>query len=345
MSDTSTHTNDNDTGNTNTGGVDINSLAINEDDANVEINSEWKVDPASSVYAEFSDGYSFRNLIEYLRLTNFKGVFRFYGDKIVYEESNEDKTILNHALIKPYELTDYQFSSRTGEIIVAVNLVKFRNVTKNIGKKDRAALCKTANDPNLYVQVFNINSQSSGEQSGLYVVPTEPIGYTIFTYPTYERIEERPNCTIYQADFSKMCTSMISVKSTYVTAHGLDRGIIFKGMTASGVPGCIRDFGKVRKEQETKFHGKLKNISSSLGGFSAVKLKTSDQPTPKLKIGEFGEIQHVTISMPTIKGLAKLNNLSPMGTIKVYVEKGCPLKFICSIGGYGKLTVYIRSDE
>lgn len=310
--------------------------------------SERMIDPAGSFYAEFSDGYTFRNLIEYVRLTNFEGVIRCYSDKIVYEQSNEDGTILNKFEIYTYQLTDYQISSRTNEVIVSVNMVKFRNVTKNVGKKDRCSIYKAPNDTTLYVQIFNANSQSNGEPSGLFPIETHDVVYNEYQDMHYDREENQPNCTVYQAEFAKMCASMISVKSSYITAHGMEKGIIFKGIKSDGTNAYIKDFGKVRQEQDKKIHAKLRNIDKSIASIGPIEnmtIKTSNVPAPKLRIGEFGEIQRFSISMTTIKGLAKLNNLSPMGTIKFYIEKGKPLRLICSIGCYGKLIVYIRSYD
>lgn len=309
--------------------------------------SEREVDLSAMCYAEFSDGYSFRNLIEYLRLTNLNGAIRFYKDCIKYEQSNEDSTILNHFEIHTYELTDYKIESRTDEVIISVNLAKFRNVTKNIGKKDRASLYKLPNDPNLYVQILNTNSQCGGEPSGLFPVETFDGGYTVYKYPTYKRKENQPNCTIYQAEFAKMCSSMQSVKSSYVAAHAMEKGIIFKGISASGSTSCIKDFGKIRREQEKKIKHRLRGVNQQLNIINNPNtvVRAPKAPGPRIRIAEYGEIERYCISMPTIRGLGKLNNLSPMGTIKIYVEKHKPLKLICSIGGYGKLTIHIRSFE
>jgi hypothetical protein len=310
--------------------------------------TERVVDPAGSFYAEFSDGYTFRNLIEYIRLTNFDGVIRCYKNKIKYEQSNDDETILNKFEIFTYQLTDYQISSRTNEVIIPINMVKFRNVTKNVGKKDRCSIYKASNETTLFVQIFNANSQTNGEASGLFPIETQDIPYNEYDDIKYDREKDQPNCTVYQAEFSKMCASMISVKSSYVTAHGTEKGIIFKGIKSDGTNAYIKDFGKVRPDQDKKMHFRLRAIDKSLANFGPIEnmtIKTSNIPAPKLRIGEFGEIQRFSISMTTMKGLAKLNNLSPMGTLKFYVEPGKPLRIICSIGGYGELTVYIRSYD
>jgi hypothetical protein len=299
------------------------------------------IDPAASFYSEFSDGYTFRNLIEYIRITNFSGTIKCYPGEITYIQSNEDGTVLNKFEIQTYQLTDYQFTSRTNEILIPVNMVKFRNVTKNVGKKDRCSILKMPNDGTLYVQIFNANSQSNGEPSGIFPVETHEFVGEEYEEPYCSQPEDQPNCAIYQAEFSKMCASMNSVKSNYVMAHGMEKGIIFKGIKADGTTAYIKDFGKVRQQEEKKIHYNLRNLDKL--GVNANTKKPATVPTPKLRIGESGEIRKFSISMSTIKGLAKLNNLSPMGTIKVYIRKDEPLRFICNIGCYGKLTIYIQS--
>lgn len=331
---------------------DSNDDDSNDDDIDNIINSlepfEKEIDVNAKCYAEFSDGYSFRNLIEYLRLTNLTGTFRFYTDKIVYEKSNKDHTILNQFIIYPHELTDYNLDSKTGEIITTVTLSNFRNVTKNIGKKDRAILYKSPNDSRLYIRILNSNSQSGSEPSGLFPVDTEDIEYYEYAHPTFTRKENEPNCTVNQTDFAKMCSSMLAVKSRYVTAHGMRNGIIFKGISSTGKVVYVKDFGKVREEQEKIYNKNITILNSCINSINSFRnnrkiIKSSNVPAPKLRIGEYAEIDRFTMSMPTIRGLAKLNNLSPMGNIKIYIERGKPLRFICSIGGYGKLTVHVRS--
>lgn len=112
-------------------------------------------DPTASFVAEFSDGYSFRNMIEYLRVTNTQGNFRFGRESIKYEQANASNVILNQIEIQSFELTHYEFYSRTDEIIIGVTIADMRLITKTTGKKDGIRLYKMPNDPLLYIQIIS----------------------------------------------------------------------------------------------------------------------------------------------------------------------------------------------
>jgi hypothetical protein len=328
---------------------DIYSQLINNEDKlinealTIAMTTERDIDPRGTFYAEFSDGYTFRNLFEYLRLTNLDAVIKLYPDRIIYEQMSEDQIILNKFIIKTHELTDYQFSSATDEIIVSVSLVKFRGVSKNIAKKDRCSIFKEPDNPTLYVQIFNANNQSNGEASGIFPVETQEVEITEYQDTPFQRSTKNPNCTIYQGEFAKMCTSMLSVKSSHVNIHCLDKGVIFKGAKPDGSFGYIKDFGKVREEQNKMVRSKL-NLIKNINTFDNMPIRSSTVPAPKLRIGEFGELARFSIPMDKIRALSKLHNISPMGAIKIYAEddKEKPLRLICNIGSYGKLYVYIR---
>ena len=72
-----------------------------------------KIYSNSNITAECGDGYTLRNLVEYLRLTNFNGRFKPY--KILYERENADADengkYLNSMVIEKHALTDYSMAS------------------------------------------------------------------------------------------------------------------------------------------------------------------------------------------------------------------------------------------
>ena len=83
-------------------------------------------------YAEFSDGYSFRNLVEYLKSTNNTGNFLFSSRGINYIQNNTSNTLLNCVEIRGYDLTAYVFNAKLEQIDVGVNLSNLRSITKKL---------------------------------------------------------------------------------------------------------------------------------------------------------------------------------------------------------------------
>ena len=300
-------------------------------DSNVMI-SKINVDNGASVFATFVDGSSFRNMIEYIRLPNIEGVFRFTRYSIFYEQGDQDNNILNVMNLKTYELTDYSFESKSDEIVVGINLADLRNITRNVGKKDHIDLYKLPSEPkNLYIR---IRSQSEkGSESNLYLLPITTTSYTIYTLADYERGKKDPTCTIYQSDFSKLCKSLATIKCSHATVHGFTKGLVFKGILNTGAIGSVKEFGKC---SSATVQTNLRSIVPEGGAIIRAKL-----PPPRLNIGEAGEIERFRIDINILKYLIKLNALSPTGTVKIYIEKGLPLKMVCNIGTFGKMSVYL----
>ena len=296
--------------------------------------SEKKYDTTSSFFATFIDGSSFRNMIEYLRLPSIEGVFRFSKHKIVYEQGDKDNNILNVAELKTYELTDYDFISKSDEIVVGVNLCEIRNVCRNVGKKDHIDIYKLSNEPrNLYIR---IRSQSEkGSESNLYLLGIASTYYHVYTIPQYIiKTKKNPTCTIYQTDFSKMCKSLSTIKCSHAMVHGFEKGVVFKGILSSGKIGSVKEYGKCSANIE-------KPVKSILNDNKLNNIIKSKKPPPKLQVGEIGEVERFKIDIAVIKYLIKLNALSSTGTIKIYVEKDLPLKMVCNIGTFGKMTIYL----
>ena len=294
-----------------------------------------QIDVNATFFATFIDGSSFRNMIEYIRLPSIEGVFRFTKHTILYEQGDNDNNILNVVELKTYELVDYEFHSNSEEVIVGINLSEIRDICRNVGKKDHIDLYKLAGEPkNLYIR---IRSQSEkGSESNLYLLNITTItDYTVYTLPEYVRGKKDPTCTIYQSDFSKLCKSLAVIKCTHAMVHGFQKGIICKGILRTGAIGSVKEFGKCSVNDSST--SQLKSIVPA-GTGTIIK---ASKPPPKLNIGEIGEIERFRIDINIIKYLQKLNALSPTGTIKVYIEKKLPLKMVCDIGGFGKMSTYL----
>ncbi len=303
-------------------------------DANSVLLAKRQVDMNATFFATFIDGSSFRNMIEYIRLPSIDGVFRFTKHKVLYEQGDKDNNILNVVELKTYELVDYEFVSKSEEIVVGINLAEMRNICRNVGKKDHIDLYKLPGEPkNLYIR---IRSQSEkGSESNLYLMNITTTDYTVYTLPEYERGKKDPTCTIYQSDFSKLCKSLVVIKCSHAMIHGFQKGITCKGILSTGIIGSVKEFGKCNINESSSTQ--LKSIEPT-GPGTIVK---ASRPPPRLNVGEVGEIERFRIDITIIKYLQKLNALSPTGTIKVYIEKKLPMKMVCNIGTFGKMSTYL----
>jgi len=312
-----------------------------EEEYSDEVNTyEYKLDPEASFFATFIDGSSFRYLIEYLRLNSVEGTFLFKKDCIVYAEENDDETVLNYVNIKTYELTDYEYNSFNDQIISKISLSELRNKTRTVGKKEQMDIYRRSEEPtNLYIQVRS-QEKSSGDNPVYYCMPMESDELTILNLPHYNRGKKNPNCTIYQSDFSKLCKALVVNKCSYVEFLGYDKGIVIKGYSSKGTIAMVKEYGK--RNQQNK--NKSSTAKSILNVNTQSRIK-SEKTAPKLAIRDINEINRYKVYIDQIKALAKLNGFSPNGTIKFYIEEEKPMKLVCNIGTFGKLSIFIRNAE
>ena len=288
-------------------------------------------DPEASFVAEFSDGYSFRNMFEYLRVTNSHGTFIFKKDEICYMQGDDNNTILNQIEILVHELPDYKFKSSTPEIVIGINIQDIRSITKTIGKKDSVILYKQPNSNDIQIQIVN-SSRGTGRQnySKVRLQRREIPDYSL---PDFQNDEKHPNFTIPSADFSRTCTSISSVKCDKIIIHGYPRGTQFDAVMHGGVV------------QRYERMGSCEMISGIVRDACILDENGNPGKRVKMVVKSDGPVPSVVVRTSTIKALSKLNNLSANGTIKFYMEPDNPIKIMSKIGTYGTLRVYIKSYE
>jgi hypothetical protein len=287
-------------------------------------------------YAEFSDGYSFRNLIEYLKSTNTNGNFIFHKDGISYSQHNNSNSLLNFIELRGYDLPVYVYRSTEDSIRVGINLANLRSITKSVGKKDSIRIYMVYNNPLLHISISSPNTKELN-RNNISVIRPQKLEVVEYEINEYQRDDSSPNCTTPAFDFNKMCSAMNALKCTHILVYGDETSIIFKGMFDGDLVGRTDTFGIVKKKeehlpqlQEISEYGKI--ITSAYN--DTIQPHTINKPSSN---------QHnIKIDVSTIKALGKLNNLSPNGTIKMYMEEGLPFKMISNIGSYGKLIIYLR---
>jgi len=311
----------------------------NTDDENMEYYIEniqtTENDPSASFFSEITDGNSFKNLIEFLRLTNKKGNFRITPTKIIYEQSDvDDKTsIINHVEIYASELACYEFKAKN-DFIIGVDISDIRVHTKGIGKKDSIRLYKNADDQFLYIQILSNNSRFLESENINMILPKNGDVLNI-EYCKYESNESNPDCKIIAASFSRLCSSMTALKSEYVILHCSPGEIIFDGVKPGNTSSKVVTFKSPSGQIPYS-----RNDDDNLDKFVIPK------KLPKIKIVSKTENKIVKLKIKSgiLKSLSKLNNLSVGGNLKFFYDVDKPLKIVCQIGNYGILRTYIKSE-
>lgn len=274
--------------------------------------------------AEFSDGYSLRNLIEYLKASNTTtGRLIFARDRISFVRSNHQATVLNEVVFRTYDLPRYYYNSEEPTIVFGANMTNIRPITRSIGKKDSARLFMQKGDSRLYIQILSQNAKALSRENVNVIVSqnVDPEGYDL---EEYVRSVDRPNCSVPCHDFTKMCGAMNSLKCSYVTAQGFENGMTFIGMIEGNIFGRVDRFGECGTGlTDMPLLNAAPGESSSAGGA---------QPS-------------IRISISIIKALSKINNLTSNGNIRMYFEQDRPLKLVCNVGTYGQLDIYLKEED
>ena len=297
-------------------------------------------DPDSHFMAEFYDGYVFRMLIEYLRDTNTSGNFIITEEGISYTQCDGEERLLNDIFIYGHELTKFRFHSKTGKIIIGADIDDLRQKAKSIRKKFGVTLYKEPGQDFLCMQIHG--QTSTGSSGNIIMIKPEHVSLTKADLPIYKNPETKPNCIIAIETFFEHCSLLKDASAGKVTVSGYPEGMVMIGRTEDGSIGKISDFGDLpEKREDSKI---VSNIDIS--GLTI----TEADVTPTFIVQEDipiapDAIHSITIDVATVKALSKLNNITPRGTVKVYFERKKPIKFICHIGTFGKLTIILMGIE
>ena len=294
--------------------------------------------------AEFTDGYCFRNLIEYLRHSNVEGNFVFSKEEISYEQRDGKNILFNSCKIKTCKLSKYIYKIPDGNTLyVGLNMVDIQTQTKNIGKKDGCRIYfKNNRDPNLYIQIISSNK---GNRSNIHFVRTKPVtDEATGEMPDYDN--DHPNAITGLGDFAKTCKILGTTKCDYVIIRGYEKGITMSASVEGKLIGRVETFGECFNTNKNKELPDISHIFSSLG------VEIDEVPTgmrnrkTKICIKEGHEIPTVKVPSDIIKNLGKLNNTSANGVISFYLQKkGQPWKISAHIGFIGTLDILIRDSS
>lgn len=268
---------------------------------------------SSYFVADFNDGYSLRNTLEYLKNTNSSGVLKFFPDKIVYEQSDKTKVIVNKIEINTSDLAHYEFYSENNLISIGLNISDVLSVTKTIGKKDGVRFYKLKDEQYLYIQIIS-QSSNAVEKDNVSIIKPQQINLLPFEEPEYERSERTPNAAILSSKFSKLCKALSALKCETITVIGYPEGITFASISQGVLIGRIEKIGNVDDEP---IDSCIENMKRPL-----IKIRCS-----------------------TMKSLGKIGNLCTTGMVKMFIEHGKPLKLISKIGNYGTLKSFIYSYD
>lgn len=301
-------------------------------------------------FSHGSDGYTMRNLIDYLKNTNTTGSFLFRPDSVTYTEKNADHTLLNSVVIWPNKLTresrdssdsdndikkqrsseiNYYYGTSEPFVQASLKLADLRRFTRFINRKNGMRLYMRTEENGLYLHIQPIIKNKRD---------TEPVtddklkllndieAYDALETDEYIRKEDNPNCEIEVEDFCKMCNKMQSLETKHIVVKGYTRGVQFECQSA-GIAATSSNFGIC--------DANVIDIKKTSGNKKLIIRSTKAEETPQFKIKK-----------DIFKALSKINNLTPAdGMVRIYIEPNAAMRITCQIGCFGKLTIYLEDFE
>lgn len=261
----------------------------------------------SSFIAEFYDGYSFKNLVDFLRRINTTAVFEFRPHLIeCYHHDQELKNILAHVVIKGKDLYKYHLETEGDSLSVGVNLRDLQKLIKSIGKKDSLTIYKKKKEQFIYIQVSNSNNKSS--QNNFSILRPCKVEQVIIDIPRYNTPEDYPNLILASNSISNTANSMNVLKSSLVRIRVQGNDLTIDNLSDD------RSSGRVDSFAMRKYDGEKIEYES-------------------------------LVKVQTLKALSKLQNLNPSGLLKLYLEEGKPIKIVSRLASFGKLRAYLSSVD
>lgn len=301
---------------------------------------------SSSVTIKFPDGggFNFRNTIGQLCKNNSTAVFHCYPKSIKYIGANPKGTMCNYLELFAREMGDYRLNIPEGQecVLLRLRLQDLFSFIKSVQKKDSLSLHKPANSRDLLICIKKGGDGATSEFINTIRLLDSP-GDVETEYDFGDDEEEgKPNCAPPAREFTKMCTTMKSVKCSYVHVYGYEDGVIFKGYLEDGSCGSTNIFGKpdnqpkidLSTEHVDKIWQKIKRMEEK-GIVSEIENKTSTQ----------NSMTSMKVETSVISSLSKINSLTDKGTAKIYVRPDKTLKILCNVGMFGYLRTYIAEDE
>jgi len=275
---------------------------------------------SNSFKLKLNNGYVFRNMFEYLKLTNTKGNFIFTKDSIVYNQIDTGIKILNNIYIDTSKTTEYFYDCDEDSFKIGFNIIDIRCITKLINKNDSLVIYKNKNENFMHVDILHSNSNKTSQNTVL----IRYLDDILLEEPEYS--EECFKVNVKASEFSKMCSNMSSMKCDNIKLEMYKTGIKCVGSTFN-ISHHEEILGTLYEKETTKTiapDGKKIIISKS-------------------KMNSV--IDTIYMRLKTIKSISKLSSIGNKTTLQFFIQSGLPLKINTSVGDFGYINVYIKSED
>jgi hypothetical protein len=289
-------------------------------------------------YIDFHDGYAFRQIMEFLKLTVTSVPMYFTENGISILQGSGDGSLVVSINIKGQELLTYYFNPEHANFpkkeddkesksyhVVCFNVSKFRDTIKSTARKEGIRIFQYSGDPTVHIQVYGGNKNGEGGTS------IETQSYTPLNYDLsgFEQSVLTPNCKSPLSEFCNSCGHFGKVKSTkYTNFSCYSAGVKVTACSETGVISMFKKWGECDDEPDHPFRT------------SGPRLKISDSSKAGGKV-----VHNVKIPIDIVKALSKLSNLTNNGIIRIYCEEDKIIRFMVSVSYYAELVIYWKEPQ
>lgn len=190
--------------------------------------------------AEFSNGYPFRAVIDFLKSTITEARLVFSKKGIYIKEEAKLQTFFIDIFFDPNKIGNYQYNSDKAREAFGFVLDHMKITTTTFGKKDSFKMWRDVGDDGVSIQKINQRLNNNCVLSRDHIVCKNIECDEEYDLPEYTN----PICTIPSNVFSEMCKSMAATKCSKVKLVGYGGGVIFESVSENDISKRQYKFGQ-----------------------------------------------------------------------------------------------------
>lgn len=267
-----------------------------------------------SVFIEITGGYSFRQLVEFMKKAVLSMPIFCSSDKIYTYRGNGKKTLVTYTVAERKNLTKYIFNKQNinypneGYHIINLKLEEFHSQIKSLGKKEGLRIYQIKSKPEMvWIQFFGGKTENGWIQ-----VRTEKYEPNIYNVDERNpRPSDNPNVTIPLASFCTAITGNARQKCPHVTLRSYEYGAELFSSNESGTTVKRTPWGEV-------------NPVYSNGNKS--------KPT---------NCYDINVALSELTALTKISNFQNEGIVRLYCSNNNIVRLEIPLGCYATCFIYL----
>lgn len=273
---------------------------------------------APVVFADFSDGYTCRQMFEFFRLGLPNAPMFFSDNGITIEGANGLKTLYVKCYINRKNLVGYYFDpnncndKENNRHIINYQLPDFLIQVKSLAKKESIRIRHFKDSPDhVFGQFYGGNKTTAQGSVYFRTQKYEPASYDIDDGVTEETL---PNQVVPLASFCSVCASIVHHKYPFASFIVYPQGVRIVSGSDTGSAGIHEGWGDFYEDEEEDPN-------------------EIDQP-------------FITyVSLADVKALAKTSNLNTQGIVRIYSTRNQIIRLEIPTGTLAETMVILQGRD